>query len=111
MMRLCVGESMASLAEIEQVIWAKVWRCNHRHPCRRCCWPWQHWCTPSYASTAPGLTAKTMPAHRMAYIFSRGALILLAPKGSFVVCHQCDFPPCCNPVYLFLGMIGDNLRK
>jgi hypothetical protein len=26
---------------LEARFWAKVWRCTHRHPCKRCCWPWR----------------------------------------------------------------------
>jgi hypothetical protein len=27
-------------ATLEDRFWAKVWRCMHRWPCKKCCWPW-----------------------------------------------------------------------
>ena len=50
-------------------------------------------------------------AHRLAAIFAHGALIFPAKPGVFVVCHRCDFKPCCNPQHLFLGTQGDNIRE
>jgi hypothetical protein len=101
---------MATLEAIEHHFWSQVWRCAHHHPCKRCCWPWHRLRTPRYGTVAAALAGRSMAAHRYAYILSRGALILPACQGSFVVTHRCDFPPCCNPVHLVLGTTGDNLR-
>jgi hypothetical protein len=49
-------------------------------------------------------------AHRMAWVFTFGAV----PEGEgyhgTCVLHKCDNPPCCNPNHLFLGTIRDNIK-
>jgi len=66
------------------------------------CWEW------SAARDArgygyAGFMGRSHLAHRMAWIFTRGAI----PSG-MLVCHSCDNPPCCNPSHLFLGSHQDN---
>lgn len=100
---------------LEEHFWSLVWRCTHRHPCQRCCWPW----LPAFAKSRfygraslhglyqlPG-TRGGMPVHRLAYIFTHGAGLL--PFGKAIhICHTCDFSPCCNPRHLFIGTSRDN---
>lgn len=44
-------------------------------------------------------------AHRFAWIIENGPI----SKGLMVL-HRCDFPPCCNPLHLFLGTAKDNTQ-
>lgn len=101
--------SMPSLSEVEQAFWARVWRCAHHWPCKRCCWPWQpatmkgsKW----HPSSVP--TWARNPPYRTAVILTAGALLLPAPPHTFVICHRCDWPPCCNPAHLWVGTSRDN---
>jgi len=42
---------------------------------------------------------------RQAWVFANGEI----PEGQ-VVCHKCDYPPCCNLGHLFLGTLSDNQK-
>jgi len=105
-------------ATLEERFWAKVWRCTHRQPCKKCCWPWRgiallNWrCTwqqhAVFSDKALGVCCVT-PAHRFAYDLSRGTLGF---RGhGFALCHQCDFGPCCNPSHLCGGSRSDNSKE
>lgn len=67
------------------------------------CWPW----TAGHNNRGYGHFRKrprTYRAHRMAFVLCKG------DPGSFMVCHTCDNPPCCNPAHLFLGTGKDNVQ-
>ena len=109
------GESMPSLQEREQAFWANVWQCTHRHPCKRCCWPWRgngFTCTPSswrlhFLFNDKEIThGRSLGVYRVAYILTHRTMIF----PGLVVCHQCAFGPCCNPSHLCLGTPSDNGR-
>ena len=103
--------------ELEQAFWAKVWRCSHRHPCKRCCWPWRandlsvNWrCVWQDHGTfgLHRLGVTTMAAPRFAYELQHGTITLTS--NHFHLCHLCHFGPCCNPVHLTMGSASDNAR-
>jgi hypothetical protein len=110
---------MQALCDIEQAFWSKVWRCAHRTPCRKCCWPWRavdlhvNWkCIwqqhAVFALDEPG-SKRWIPAHRFAYECRGGRLLF---RGLTVhICHQCDFAPCCNPWHLAPGAASDNHKE
>jgi hypothetical protein len=101
----------------EQSFWSRVWQCAHRHPCKRCCWPWlRSLVRPLTFSTwqahpvfiHPILTGgQQIGAYRLAYILCHGALLF--PR-IITICHQCHFGPCCNPAHLRAGTQSDNAR-
>ena len=109
---------MATSQEIEQRFWSKVWRCSHRHPCKKCCWPWRtadlsvNWqCAweyhPTFVCKALGLPSP-ISAARFAYETRHGTIAL--GTKHFHMCHRCHFGPCCNPEHLALGSHSDNMR-
>jgi hypothetical protein len=106
-----------SMAEFERSFWARVWQCTHRHPCKRCCWPWREAFAeghqpvrPTYGQVYVPHFRRAMATHRVATILAHHALILPFGRGLHL-CHLCAFPPCCNPRHLVLGTPYDNLSR
>jgi Zinc-binding loop region of homing endonuclease len=103
-------------AILERQFWAQVWQCTHRHPCKKCCWPWKPAFAQGRAAVRPTYGRffmgyrNSILAHRFALMAAHYALLL--PFGNELhVCHLCDFPPCCNPSHLVVGTAFDNIGK
>lgn len=108
------------LADMAMFFWSQVWRCTHKHPCKRCCWPWgvaldyqtatACWLGQYHHGTFRDMTiGQNIGAHRLAYILAHDGMLIF-PGHSFAVCHRCDYAACCNPVHLVLGARADNAR-
>jgi len=101
---------------LEERFWAKVWRCTHRWPCKKCCWPWRKidlalWGFGVWKYHPAFFDARLQPrqqmaASRVAYLLTHATFLL----PGIIVCHQCHFAPCCNPSHLQAGTQGDNGR-
>jgi len=58
------------------------------------CWPWQG----PRGRNGYGILnwlGKAFPAHRVAYELIYGPI-----PADAIICHHCDYPPCCNPRHL-----------
>lgn len=102
------------LCAMEQRFWSHVWRCAHRIPCRRCCWPWMgrdglYYRVDSVYTFCSPLFSRSMTVYRVSYLLGRGTLLL--PWGRTIhLCHQCDYRRCCNNAHIFPGSSSDNGR-
>ena len=67
------------------------------------CWPWQ---ASTFGNGRGQFVAggKHFPAHRYAFLISKGPI----PPGK-EVCHSCDNPICCNPAHLWVGTHHENM--
>jgi hypothetical protein len=74
------------------------------------CWPWQGEKTgDGYGMILrAGAGSQKLYAHRLSLAISIG--IDYDELPDLQVCHECDNPPCVNPVDLFLGTQGDNMK-
>ena len=82
---------------IEERLWAKI---DRRAP--DACWIW-------HGATFPGgygglqVMGRFTRAHRLVYELCVGPI-----PPSYVVCHSCDHPGCCNPAHLWVGTVAQN---
>jgi hypothetical protein len=111
---LKIWQTRRTCAEFERDFWAQVWQCTHRHPCKRCCWPWRtafakgaRAVRPRHGIVQTPFQRAPMFTHRVALILTHYALILPF-RYEVQVCHLCGFPPCCNPQHLVFGTPHDN---
>lgn len=94
--------------------WAK---CKRDDPDE--CWPWQGERYTRGGKNAPPRSQqygtfmtfkngkrKKYRAHRVAYALAVGEL-----TRGLVICHTCDFPPCCNPKHLVQATQAENVRQ
>lgn len=98
--------------------WGNVWQCTHKHPCKRCCWPWKGidvslnwkyvWHEDALYPDYDRVPARYLAVYRLAYALTYGDLL---PWSRAVhLCHQCHFRPCCNPSHLIPGSSSDNIH-
>jgi hypothetical protein len=70
------------------------------------CWLWRGHQPQQYGRLhLGGRQSKVIGAHVFAYRWHYGSI----PDGLCVL-HHCDTPACCNPLHLFVGTKGDNIR-
>jgi len=73
------------------------------------CWPWTACTSNKYGAIAiyeKGVGPYQIRSHVVSFLLAFGELVV----WPHCVCHRCDNPICCNPVHLFKGTIGDNIR-
>lgn len=66
------------------------------------CWPWKMSCD-EHGYGRVRYQRKEWPSHRLAWTLVNG------DPGSLFVLHECDNPPCCNPLHLFPGTHQENM--
>jgi hypothetical protein len=114
-----MGRRAGTPQSLEDAFWPRVWRCTHRAPCKKCCWPWKakgidltvNWKTTWHEHATfshPTLGPRCVPAHRVSYELTHGVLLLRMRR--LHLCHRCCFGPCCNPWHVVPGAAADNAR-
>lgn len=68
------------------------------------CWPWTGY-TDARGYGSISIWPTRTGSHRVAYALTHGEI-----PDEFIVRHDCDNPPCCNPSHLRLGTMVDNNR-
>jgi hypothetical protein len=85
--------------ELAKRFWSKVKIGNSEE-----CWPWQGTKTPEgYGQFL--LDGKMRYAHRVSFLLFTGAW------AENYTLHDCDNPPCCNPLHLYDGTQRENIRQ
>lgn len=100
---------------LEERFWSRIWRCAHKPPCKKCCWPMltdDGFYSRGARSFIVGCIVDfpLIPAPRAAVIFSLGGQLPLPWNGAIYWCHQCDWNLCCNPSHVRPGSPSDNCR-
>lgn len=85
--------------ERKNAFWAKINVTENKDEC----WEWKEYVDKNgYGRFKIGRTF--FPSHRVSFSLSKKGKL-----SSFLVCHKCDNPKCCNPAHLFLGTQQENI--
>ena len=68
------------------------------------CWIWRAAKDPNGYGRF-GIGYKVYLSHRIAYLIAYKEI-----DSNLDVCHDCDYPPCCNPDHLFQGTRLENMQ-
>lgn len=68
------------------------------------CWPWTYKTGTQNKHVKITMAGRKLWVHRIAYFLQKGK-----DPWPLIVCHKCDYPPCCRGSHLFLGTQADNI--